>query len=508
MAWNEPGGGKKDKDKNPKSPWGGGGGDREPGPPDLDQLFRKLMNKLKSSLGQKPGKGSSKSPFNWGDRNSSYRSSDDRGNGDHGDRNRDAGDRNSSDYGSGNSSGNGSGNGSSNGNGSGSKDRGQSSSTFGRRTPPLNFGNIFAGNQEIQTLGLVVLIVLVVLYILAGIYIVDPPERAVITRFGKYVSTEGPGPHWLPVFIEDRQIVNVEQVATSDQNGSMLTKDRNIASVGIAVQYRIGDGEDDVRSYLFNVVNPVHSLRQSAESALRQVIGQYTMDEVLTYKRAEIAQAIKEQIIETLKNYQTGILVLDVSMQYAKAPDEVRAAFDDVIKAAADEERLINQARAYENEVIPRARGMVERLKNEALAYKQQIILRAEGNVQRFNLILPEYQKAPKVTQTRLYLDTMEQVLKRVTKVVSDPNAGNNYIYVPSDRSNQENVSEESEYLFGSLNNKESGKESGAKETPSKETRKEGLSANTGYSGNSSNTSNSGNSAISSNGRYVKEKSS
>lgn len=357
MAWNEPGSGKGDNTP-PKNPWGK---EREPGPPDLDQIIRRLKDKFKTAFGEK-GK-----------------------------------------------------NGSQGGGGLG------------------NGGQFFANQKELRTIVILVLVAIAFLYLVAGIYIVDPPESAVVTRFGKYVRTEGPGPHWIPTFIESREIVNVEQVATSDHSGLMLTQDRNIASVGIAVQYRIGDGVDDVRAFLFGVVNPIHSLKQSAESALRQVVGQFTMDEVLTLKRSEIATAIKDQIVETLKQYNTGIMVLDVSTQFAKAPDEVRAAFDEVIKAAADEERLVNQARAYENEVLPRARGSVERLKNESLAYKQEIILKAEGNVHRFNSILPEYQKSPKVTQTRLYLDAMEQILSRVTKIVADHN-GNNFIYVPMEK--------------------------------------------------------------------------
>ncbi len=285
--------------------------------------------------------------------------------------------------------------------------------------------------QGLKHMGGIALVVILVLYVISGIYIVDPPERAVITRFGKYARTLGPGPHWYANFIEKKEIVNIERVLTSDHSGLMLTSDRNIASVGIAVQYRIGSGVEDVRSYLFNVINPIHSLKLSAESALRQVVGQSTMDEVLTLKRSEIALAIKEQLIETLKNYDTGILVLDVVTQFAKAPDEVRAAFDDVIKAAADEERLVNQARAYENEVLPRARGTVESLKNEAQGYKQETVLWAEGNVARFNLILAEYQKAPKVTQTRLYLETLSKILSDTTKVIVEGQGNNHLLYLP-----------------------------------------------------------------------------
>lgn len=390
MAWNEPGG--KSGKEPPNNPWGK---NREPGPPDLEQILKKWIEKFKSILNQKGKKESSgfgKDQVFGGN-----------GNG-----------------GNGNTGNNGFGNNS-------------SGSGMGR--------GIFSEQKDAKPLLMLVGIVLVVLYTLAGIYIVEPPESAVITRFGRYVRTEGPGPHWLPVFFESREIVNVEQVATSDHSGLMLTKDRNIAQVGVAVQYRIGDGPDDVKAFLFNVVNPIHSLKQSAESALRQVVGQYTMDEVLTLKRSEIAVAIKDQIIETLKNYHTGIMVLDVAMQFAKPPDEVRAAFDDVIRAAADEERLINQARSYENQVLPDARGTAERKKYEALAYKQETILKAQGDVQRFNLILPEYQKAPKVTQTRLYLDSMEEILSKVNKVISDAGPGNNFFFMPFEKIMKHNTS-------------------------------------------------------------------
>lgn len=309
------------------------------------------------------------------------------------------------------------------------------------------FKGLFSGNgngaggtgapfNPFRGFGQHLLIGVLVLYGASGIYIVDPPERAVVMRFGKYVRTEGPGPHWLPTFIESQEIVNVEQVATSDHNGLMLTRDGNIVSVGVAVQYRVGAGDTEVRDYLFNVVNPERSLHQSTESALRQVVGKSTMDEVLTLKRAEIAEAIKDQTIETLAQYHTGISVLDVVMQFAKAPDEVRAAFDEVIKAAADEERLVNQAKAYENEVIPKAKGVAEQLRNEAMGYREEKVLMAKGNTARFNLLVPHYLKSPKVMQSRLYLDTMEQVLGKVNKVVIDEGSGKggNMIYLPLDR--------------------------------------------------------------------------
>lgn len=341
--WEKPGG-----DPKKENPWGNQ--NKEPGPPDIDQLFKQFSQKLRKLLG-----GGSQKSFS-------------------------------------------------------------------------------GGSQDFLNIGKIAFLLFIALYVISGIYIVDPAERAVVTRFGQYARTENPGPHWLPTFVEEKEIVNVEQVATTDHNGLMLTKDGNIVSVGVAVQYRIGTDEGDVRAYLFNVVNPEESLNKSTESALRQVVGQSTMDEVLTAKRFEIAQAIKEQTIMTLADYHTGISVLDVVMQFAKAPDEVRAAFDEVIKASADEERLVNQASGYENEVIPKAKGTAERLKREAEGYKEEKVLVAEGNVARFNLILPSYLKAPKVMQTRMYLDTMEQVFGKVSKIVVDAGQGNNVIYLPFDR--------------------------------------------------------------------------
>ncbi len=292
--------------------------------------------------------------------------------------------------------------------------------------------------SDSQMIGIVFVIV-AILYVVSGVYIVGPPERAVVLRFGKYIRTEQPGPHWLPPFIESKAIVNVQRVATSDHSGLMLTQDGNIVSVGVSVQYRIGDDGLDVQDYLFNVVSPVRSLNQSAESALRQVIGKSTMDDILTLRRAEIANSVKEQIVDTLKNYKTGLWVLEVVMQFAKPPIEVQAAFDEVIKASADRERLINQAKGYENEVLPRAKGRADRFRNEALGDKQETILIAEGNVKRFNLVLPQYLKAPKVTRTRMFLNTIEKILSKTSKIVVDAGDGNNLIYLPLDRLIPEN---------------------------------------------------------------------
>lgn len=276
----------------------------------------------------------------------------------------------------------------------------------------------------------IIFCVLLGLYLLSGIYIVEPAERAVVTRFGRYIRTEGPGPHWLLSLVESKEIVNIDRTESTRHGGSMITKDENIVSVEVTVQYRI----HDAKAYLFNVVNPVNSLKQATESALRQVVGQSTLDDVLTSGRALIAGAIKDQIVSTLAVYGTGLWVLDVAMQPAKAPDEVRVAFDDVIKAREEQVRFVNQAESYANDILPKARGMAERMKKEALGYKQETQLRAEGNTARFNLILPGYQKAPKVTQTRLYLDAMTEVLSKTTKMIVDGNANSNLLYLPIDK--------------------------------------------------------------------------
>jgi len=253
----------------------------------------------------------------------------------------------------------------------------------------------------------------------------------VVTRFGKYIRTESPGLHWLPPFIEEAVSVNVERRETSKHNGAMLTEDENIVNVDIAVQYRI----QDAKAYLFNVINPIKTLSEATESALRQVIGKSKLDDVLTSGRASVANNIKKQLIETLDAYGTGLEIFDVNMQPAKAPEEVRAAFDDVIKAREEHESLVYSAQAYANDILPKARGQVERMMQEAEGYREEMRLEAEGATQRFNLILPAYQKAPEVTKKRLYLETLERVFAKTNKVLIDTqNNTSPLIYLPLDK--------------------------------------------------------------------------
>lgn len=276
----------------------------------------------------------------------------------------------------------------------------------------------------------VIAIALAVIWVISGIFIVGPAEEAVILRFGKYKETMGPGPHWIPRFIDSKYVANVQKVSNFSYNAPMLTKDENIVSVQVAVQYRIGD----LRQYFFNIVNPRESLQEATASALRQVVGHTTLDEVLTTGRAVVRAEVEKQLGTLLKRYQAGIVLTDVVMQPAKPPDEVKAAFDDAIKAQEDEQRFINQAQSYARRVTPIAQGQAKRIMQEAEAYKKQVILRARGEVSRFLAMLKEYQAAPRVTRERLYLDAVQQVLTNNHKILVDVKGSNNMFYLPLDQ--------------------------------------------------------------------------
>jgi len=294
-------------------------------------------------------------------------------------------------------------------------------------------GSGMRSSQSIQgrkyNIGLFVFIALAI-YMLCGIYVVEPAEEAVILRFGQYIRTEGAGPHWIAPFIETKDIVNVQEVKTTKHGGQMLTKDENIVSAEIAVQYRINNAKD----YLFNLAQPERSLQQVSESALRSVVGQSTLNEVLTSGRSEIGSEIRKQVQQILNHYQAGLEISDLAMQQTKAPEEVKAAFDDAIKAQQDEERLVNEAEAYSRKIIPIAEGQAKRTVQEAGAYKEQVVLNAEGKTAKFAKVLPEYQKAREVTRERLFLDTMQEVYTNTPKVLVDTNGGNNLVYLPLDR--------------------------------------------------------------------------
>lgn len=271
--------------------------------------------------------------------------------------------------------------------------------------------------------------VVVLLWGLSGIFIVDPAEQAVIMRFGKYIGTVEPGPHWIPRLIESKHVLNVERVSDYSYSAQMLTKDENLVSVAVAVQYRIGDLQD----YLFNVADVEESLKQATSSALRQVVGTTTLDQLITEGREAWGSSVQDSLIKILALYKTGIVIVNVSPQPARAPENVQDAFDDAIKAQEDERRFTEQAGAYAARVVPTAEGGATRIREEAKAYEQQVVLNATGETAEFLQLLPEYERNPFVLKERMYLDTMERILQRSTKVVVDGKS-NSLLYLPIDK--------------------------------------------------------------------------
>lgn len=286
----------------------------------------------------------------------------------------------------------------------------------------------------------------VVLWGLSGFYIVDEGTRGVVSRFGAYVDTTTPGLNWhIPAPIEQVQVINVEKqqfievgyrsgsglaVGSVPKESMMLTKDENIVDVRLAVQYQVKNAKD----YAFNVLDPNSTLKQVTESVMRGVIGASNMDFVLTEGRSEIVLAIKSEIQTVMDAYQAGILVTSVNLQDAQPPEQVQGAFEDAIKAREDKQRLINEAEAYSNDVLPKARGAASRIEQEAEAYKERVIAQANGDVSRFAQLLAEYKKAPAVTKQRMYIEAMEAVLEQSNNVLVDVKGGNNIMYLPLDK--------------------------------------------------------------------------
>lgn len=278
---------------------------------------------------------------------------------------------------------------------------------------------------------IIILIILITIYALIGFYIVKPAEQAVITRLGKYNRVAFQGPHWIAFFIEKTKIVNTEKLERSSHYGSnMLTKDENIITVEFEVQYRISD----VEKYLFNLVEPDKSLKEGADSALRQVVGYSELDFLMTLGKEQVASEIHEQLQHILDSYNSGIHISIVALKDVRIPNDIKSSFDDVIKAQEEKEQLKHQAESFVNKIIPEAKGESIRILEAANAYKQEVIYIAEGDVAKFNLILTEYKMAPEITRIRMYLDTLEYVLSKTTKVLIDINKSNNIIYLPLDK--------------------------------------------------------------------------
>lgn len=320
----------------------------------------------------------------------------------------------------------------------------------GRGTPPGG-GNGSGGGgfqPDMKSAGIgagVVAGVALLIWLGTGFFIVQEGQQAVITQFGKYNTTVGAGFNWrLPYPIQRHELIFVTQIrsvdvgrdtiikATGLRESAMLTEDENIVEIKFAVQYRL----NDARAFLFESKNPADAVVQAAETAVREVVGKMKMDSALSDERDQIAPRVRALMQKILDRYKVGIEVVGINLQQGgvRPPEQVQAAFDDVLKAGQERERAKNEAQAYANDVIPRAVGAASRLKEEADAYKSRIVAQAEGDSQRFKSVLAEYQKAPQVTRERMYIDTMQQIYSSVTKIMVDSKQGSNLLYLPLDK--------------------------------------------------------------------------
>ena len=287
--------------------------------------------------------------------------------------------------------------------------------------------------------------VAVLIWLGTGFFIVQEGQQAVITQFGKYKGTVGAGFNWrLPYPIQRHELVFVTQIRSVDvgrdsvikstglRESAMLTEDENIVEIKFAVQYRLSDA----RAWLFESRNPADTVVQVAETAVREVVGKMRMDAALADERDQIAPRVRTLMQTSLDRYKIGVEVVGINLQQGgvRPPEQVQAAFDDVLKAGQERERAKNEAQAYANDVIPRAVGAASRLNEEAAAYKARIVAQAQGDAQRFSSVLTEYQKAPQVTRDRMYLESMQQMYSNVTKVLVDSRQGSNLLYLPLDK--------------------------------------------------------------------------
>ncbi|WCM89802.1 FtsH protease activity modulator HflK [Acidovorax sp. NCPPB 3576] len=285
----------------------------------------------------------------------------------------------------------------------------------------------------------------VLIWLGTGFFIVQEGQQAVITQFGKYKSTVNAGFNWrLPYPIQRHELVFVTQIRSADvgrdvvikstglRESAMLTEDENIVEIKFAVQYRL----NDARAWLFESRNPSDAVVQAAETAVREIVGKMRMDTALAEERDQIAPRVRTLMQTILDRYKVGVEVVGINLQQGgvRPPEQVQAAFDDVLKAGQERERAKNEAQAYANDVIPRAVGSASRLAEEAAAYKSRIVAQSQGDAQRFSSLLTEYQKAPQVTRDRLYIESMQQIYTNVTKVLVESRQGSNLLYLPLDK--------------------------------------------------------------------------
>lgn len=293
-------------------------------------------------------------------------------------------------------------------------------------------GSNRGGRSGFGGLFIVAIIIAVVIFVGSGFYQVDTKERAVVLRFGAFSKIETEGLKWRVPFLDQVIIVNATTARQYSSRGLMLTQDESIVELPLTVQYNVAD----VRAFALNVRDPEVSLRHATDAAVRHVVGSTELSQVLSEGREKIAREVLARLQAYLTTYDAGINVMNVNIQEARPPQEVRDSFDDVIKAKEDEARFKNQAQAYANGVIPEARGRAQRMLEEAEAYRAEVIARAEGESDRFEKLLVEYKRAPGVTRERLYIDAVEQVMNNASKVMVDVKGGNNMLYLPLDRMN------------------------------------------------------------------------
>ncbi len=318
--------------------------------------------------------------------------------------------------------------------GKGGGDNNNSSNPGGGLSPDGNNTGIGVG----LIAGLVALI-----WLGSGFFIVQEGQQAVVMSFGRFSHTAEAGFQWrAPYPFQSHEIVNLTQLrsidvgtssvmqATGSRESSMLTRDENIVDIRFTVQYRLSDA----RQYLFENRSSDEAVAQAAESAVREIVGNSTMDSVLYEQRDAIAAELVKSIQAQVNKVNAGVIIANVNVQSVQAPEPVQAAFDDAFKAGADRERAKNEGQAYANDVIPKAQGTAARLREEAAAYLANVVAHAEGDAQRFKSVLTEYQKAPGVTRDRLYIDAMQQVYGNVTKVMVDSRSGSNLLYLPLDK--------------------------------------------------------------------------
>ena len=277
----------------------------------------------------------------------------------------------------------------------------------------------------------ILLPVLAALYLYMGVYQIDAQERGVVFFFGEVqeeLLTEGIN-FKAPIFYTV-EVVNVTRVRSKDHQALMLTEDENIVDVSLTVQWVVDNAVD----FTVNVNDPERSLDNATESALRHVVGSSTMDQVITDGREAIAIEVQDRLQSYLRIYGTGIFINKVNIDRSAPPAQVQDAFNDVQKAVEDKQKFINQSNAYAQSIVPEARGKAQRQIQEATAYRDQVIAKAEGEAERFEKLLAEYKLAKTVTRDRLYIDALESVFSKSSKVMVDVEGGNNMMYLPLDR--------------------------------------------------------------------------